>query len=152
MDDPTAERSNGPITASIEVEVMDETNCQKVLNMWCCCFFKWRKMKTIECHKGLDTDISWGVIYMFICCLVIKIISIVTTYIVKDSLLKQKRHTFIFHFVVVLHSFPHPLFNFVEALESCQTWVLSHPWMEWMKKCIDEHSSKGKKYRCPNVN
>uniref|UniRef100_A0ABI7XY64 non-specific serine/threonine protein kinase n=2 Tax=Carnivora TaxID=33554 RepID=A0ABI7XY64_FELCA len=33
-DDPTAGRSNAPITAPTEVEVMDETNCQKVLNMW----------------------------------------------------------------------------------------------------------------------
>ncbi|KAF2986790.1 hypothetical protein EK904_004751, partial [Melospiza melodia maxima] len=33
-DDPTAGRSNAPITAPAEVEVMDETNCQKVLNMW----------------------------------------------------------------------------------------------------------------------
>eukprot|EP00069_Balaena_mysticetus_P015184 bmy_09009T0 len=32
-DDPTAGRSNAPITAPTEVEVMDETNCQKVLNM-----------------------------------------------------------------------------------------------------------------------
>ncbi|XP_041251897.1 casein kinase I isoform X6 [Onychostruthus taczanowskii] len=32
-DDPTAGRSNAPITAPAEVEVMDETNCQKVLNM-----------------------------------------------------------------------------------------------------------------------
>ncbi|KAM6037049.1 casein kinase I isoform 4-T4 [Theristicus caerulescens] len=50
-DDPTAGRSNAPITAPAEVEVMDETNCQKVLNMWCCCFFKWRKRKTIQRHK-----------------------------------------------------------------------------------------------------
>ncbi|EDL81072.1 rCG30936, isoform CRA_a [Rattus norvegicus] len=67
MDDPMVGRSNGPITASMEVEVMDEANCQKVLNIWCCCFFKQRKRKTIQRHKGLDTDISWGVIYMFIC-------------------------------------------------------------------------------------
>ncbi|XP_068025062.1 casein kinase I isoform X1 [Melanerpes formicivorus] len=32
-DDPTAACSNAPITAPAEVEVMDETNCQKVLNM-----------------------------------------------------------------------------------------------------------------------
>ncbi|XP_071658872.1 casein kinase I isoform X8 [Patagioenas fasciata] len=32
-DDPTAGRSNAPITAPAEVEVTDETNCQKVLNM-----------------------------------------------------------------------------------------------------------------------
>ncbi|KAM6363661.1 casein kinase I isoform 7-T7 [Pluvialis apricaria] len=32
-DDPTAGRSNAPITAPAEVEVMEETNCQKVLNM-----------------------------------------------------------------------------------------------------------------------
>ncbi|XP_039399654.1 casein kinase I isoform X7 [Mauremys reevesii] len=50
-DDPTAGRSNAPITAPTEVEVMDETNCQKVLNMWCCCFFKRRKRKTIQRHK-----------------------------------------------------------------------------------------------------
>lgn len=50
-DDPTAGRSNAPITAPAEVEVMDETNCQKVLNMWCCCFFKRRKRKTIQRHK-----------------------------------------------------------------------------------------------------
>ncbi|XP_074668185.1 casein kinase I isoform X6 [Strix aluco] len=36
-DDPTAGHSNAPITAPAEVEVMDETNCQKVLSMWCCC-------------------------------------------------------------------------------------------------------------------
>ncbi|XP_032600033.3 casein kinase I isoform X5 [Taeniopygia guttata] len=34
-DDPTAGRSNAPITTPAEVEVMDETNCQKVLNMCC---------------------------------------------------------------------------------------------------------------------
>ncbi|XP_067839145.1 casein kinase I isoform X5 [Heptranchias perlo] len=50
-DDPTAGHSNAPITAPTEVEVMDETNCQKVLNMWCCCFFKRRKRKTIQRHK-----------------------------------------------------------------------------------------------------
>nr|XP_058133924.1 casein kinase I isoform X14 [Dasypus novemcinctus] len=50
-DDPTAGRSNAPITAPTEVEVLDETNCQKVLNMWCCCFFKRRKRKTIQRHK-----------------------------------------------------------------------------------------------------
>uniref|UniRef100_A0A4W3IE72 non-specific serine/threonine protein kinase n=1 Tax=Callorhinchus milii TaxID=7868 RepID=A0A4W3IE72_CALMI len=50
-DDPTAGHSNAPITAPAEVEVMDETNCQKVLNMWCCCFFKRRKRKTIQRHK-----------------------------------------------------------------------------------------------------
>ncbi|XP_075303455.1 casein kinase I isoform X6 [Opisthocomus hoazin] len=50
-DDPTAGRSNAPITAPAEVEVMDETNCQKVLNMWCCCLFKRRKKKTIQRHK-----------------------------------------------------------------------------------------------------
>ncbi|XP_029475581.1 casein kinase I isoform X4 [Rhinatrema bivittatum] len=33
-DDPTAGHSNAPITAPAEVEIMDETNCQKVLNMW----------------------------------------------------------------------------------------------------------------------
>ncbi|XP_058878437.1 casein kinase I isoform X2 [Acipenser ruthenus] len=50
-DDPTAGHSNAPITAPAEVEVTDETNCQKVLNMWCCCFFKRRKRKTIQRHK-----------------------------------------------------------------------------------------------------
>ncbi|KAM6034681.1 casein kinase I isoform 3-T8 [Chlamydotis macqueenii] len=50
-DDPTAGRSNAPITAPAEAEVMDETNCQKVLNMWCCCFFKRRKRKTVQRHK-----------------------------------------------------------------------------------------------------
>ncbi|KAM7024676.1 casein kinase I isoform 2-T5 [Acridotheres tristis] len=50
-DDPTAGRSNAPITAPAEVEVMDETNCQKVLNMWCCCLFKRRKRKTIQRNK-----------------------------------------------------------------------------------------------------
>uniref|UniRef100_A0A8C0BSE7 non-specific serine/threonine protein kinase n=1 Tax=Buteo japonicus TaxID=224669 RepID=A0A8C0BSE7_9AVES len=50
-DDPTAGCSNAPITAPAEVEVTDETNCQKVLNMWCCCFFKRKKRKTIQCHK-----------------------------------------------------------------------------------------------------
>ncbi|MEE6459779.1 hypothetical protein FKM82_000737 [Ascaphus truei] len=50
-DDPTAGHSNAPITAPAEVEVLDETNCQKVLNMWCCCFFKRRKRKTIQRHK-----------------------------------------------------------------------------------------------------
>ncbi|XP_054253596.1 casein kinase I [Indicator indicator] len=33
-DDPTAGCSNAPIAAPAEVEVVDETNCQKVLNMW----------------------------------------------------------------------------------------------------------------------
>lgn len=42
-DDPTAGRSNAPITAPTEVEVMDETKC--------CCFFKRRKRKTIQRHK-----------------------------------------------------------------------------------------------------
>nr|XP_033784892.1 casein kinase I isoform X5 [Geotrypetes seraphini] len=50
-DDPTAGHSNAPITAQTEVEIMDETNCQKILNMWCCCFFKRRKRKSIERHK-----------------------------------------------------------------------------------------------------
>ncbi|XP_062369802.1 casein kinase I isoform X5 [Cinclus cinclus] len=50
-DDPTAGRSNAPITAPAEVEVTDETNCQKVLNMWCCCLFKRRKRKTIQRNK-----------------------------------------------------------------------------------------------------
>ncbi|XP_054373849.1 casein kinase I isoform X2 [Molothrus ater] len=50
-DDPTAGHSNAPITAPAEVEVMDETNCQKVLNMWCCCLFKRRKRKTIQRNK-----------------------------------------------------------------------------------------------------
>ncbi|XP_037229245.1 casein kinase I isoform X2 [Falco biarmicus] len=49
-DDPTAGRSNAPITAPA-VEVMDETNCQKVLNMWCCCFLKQKKRKNIHRHK-----------------------------------------------------------------------------------------------------
>lgn len=42
-DDPTAGRSNAPITAPAEVEVMDDTKC--------CCFFKRRKRKTIQRHK-----------------------------------------------------------------------------------------------------
>ncbi|XP_064901375.1 casein kinase I isoform X20 [Columba livia] len=50
-DDPTAGRSNAPITAPAEGEVTDETNCQKVLNMWCCCLFKRRKRKTMQRHK-----------------------------------------------------------------------------------------------------
>ncbi|XP_066037492.1 casein kinase I isoform X6 [Chamaea fasciata] len=42
-DDPTAGRSNAPITAPAEVEVMDETKC--------CCLFKRRKRKTIQRNK-----------------------------------------------------------------------------------------------------
>ncbi|RLV97851.1 hypothetical protein DV515_00011386 [Chloebia gouldiae] len=42
-DDPTAGRSNAPITTPAEVEVMDETKC--------CCLFKRRKRKTIQRNK-----------------------------------------------------------------------------------------------------
>lgn len=77
----------------------------------------------------LDTDRSWGVTYVFICCLVTKIISVVTTCIFKDSLLEKCR-TFILHFVVVLHSFFFSNLTFMEALKFCQN-MSALPISEW---------------------
>ncbi|XP_035166111.1 casein kinase I isoform X3 [Oxyura jamaicensis] len=45
-DDPTAGRSNVPITAPAEVEVTDETNCEKVLNM---CYITFRAALVCLC-------------------------------------------------------------------------------------------------------
>ncbi|XP_054982819.1 casein kinase I isoform X5 [Sorex araneus] len=50
IDDPTGAHSNAPITAHTEVEVLEEANCLKMLNLWCCCFFK-RKRKKTQRHK-----------------------------------------------------------------------------------------------------
>ncbi|XP_072236171.1 casein kinase I isoform X5 [Leuresthes tenuis] len=49
-DDPLA-HSNAPITAQAEVEVVDEANCVKMLNLWCCCFFKRKRKKNTPRHK-----------------------------------------------------------------------------------------------------
>nr|XP_005994159.1 PREDICTED: casein kinase I isoform gamma-1 isoform X3 [Latimeria chalumnae] len=50
-DDPTAAHSNAPITAQAEVEVVEEANCVKMLNMWCCCFFKRKRKKNTPRQK-----------------------------------------------------------------------------------------------------
>uniref|UniRef100_A0A9J8ASV8 non-specific serine/threonine protein kinase n=1 Tax=Cyprinus carpio carpio TaxID=630221 RepID=A0A9J8ASV8_CYPCA len=50
-DDPLAAHSNAPITAQAEVEVVDEANCVKMLNLWCCCFFKRKRKKNTQRHK-----------------------------------------------------------------------------------------------------
>ncbi|XP_073715532.1 casein kinase I isoform X1 [Misgurnus anguillicaudatus] len=50
-DDPLAAHSNAPITAQAEVEVVDEANCVKMLNLWCCCFFKRKRKKNTPRHK-----------------------------------------------------------------------------------------------------
>ncbi|KAM5261922.1 casein kinase I isoform 6-T6 [Hipposideros larvatus] len=104
-DDPTAGRSNAPITAPTEVEVMDETKYVFILLILVLLFFQTKEKENHTAPQmTLDTDRSWGVTYVFICCLVTKIISVVTTCIFKDSLLEKCR-TFILHFVVVLRSF-----------------------------------------------
>ncbi|XP_054692877.1 casein kinase I isoform X3 [Grus americana] len=51
VDDPTGAHSNAPITAQAEVEVVEEANCLKMLNLWCCCFFKRKRKKTAQRHK-----------------------------------------------------------------------------------------------------
>ncbi|XP_043839210.1 casein kinase I isoform X6 [Dromiciops gliroides] len=51
VDDPTGAHSNAPITAHAEVEVVEEANCLKMLNLWCCCFFKRKRKKTAQRHK-----------------------------------------------------------------------------------------------------
>ncbi|XP_047665825.1 casein kinase I isoform X2 [Tachysurus fulvidraco] len=43
--------SNAPITVQAEVEVVDEANCVKMLNLWCCCFFKRKRKKNTARHK-----------------------------------------------------------------------------------------------------
>uniref|UniRef100_A0A8C6GKV9 non-specific serine/threonine protein kinase n=1 Tax=Mus spicilegus TaxID=10103 RepID=A0A8C6GKV9_MUSSI len=43
VDDPTGARSNAPITAHAEVEVVEEAKC--------CCFFKRKRKKTAQRHK-----------------------------------------------------------------------------------------------------
>ncbi|XP_029624095.1 casein kinase I isoform X1 [Salmo trutta] len=50
-DDPLATHSNAPITVQAEVEVVDEANCVKMLNLWCCCFFKRKRKKNTPRHK-----------------------------------------------------------------------------------------------------
>ncbi|XP_058395477.1 casein kinase I isoform X3 [Diceros bicornis minor] len=94
-DDPTAGRSNAPITAPTEVEVMDETKYVFALLVLVLLFFQTKEKENHTAPQmTLDTDRSWGVTYVFICCLVIKIISVVTTYIFKDSLLETKMSYF----------------------------------------------------------
>ncbi|XP_078056323.1 casein kinase I-like isoform X3 [Mustelus asterias] len=51
VDDPTAAHSSAPIAAQPEVELSEDTNCIKVLNMWCCCFFKRKRKKNTNRHK-----------------------------------------------------------------------------------------------------
>ncbi|XP_048376685.1 casein kinase I-like isoform X3 [Stegostoma tigrinum] len=51
VDDPTAAHSSAPIAAQPEVELSEDTNCIKVLNMWCCCFFKRKRKKNADRHK-----------------------------------------------------------------------------------------------------
>ena len=60
----------------------------------CCCFFKRRKRKTIQRHKWLWTRTDHGELHVFIHCLVIKVISVLTTCIFKDSLLETKMSYF----------------------------------------------------------
>ncbi|KAI5101348.1 casein kinase I isoform X1, partial [Silurus meridionalis] len=50
-DDPLNIHSNAPITVQTEVEVVDEANCVKMLNLWCCCFFKRKRKKNTARHK-----------------------------------------------------------------------------------------------------
>ncbi|XP_070970082.1 casein kinase I-like isoform X15 [Oncorhynchus clarkii lewisi] len=45
-DDPMTAHSNAPIAAQADVEVVDEANCVKMLNLWCCCFKRKRKKNT----------------------------------------------------------------------------------------------------------
>uniref|UniRef100_A0A8C0A9C0 non-specific serine/threonine protein kinase n=1 Tax=Bos mutus grunniens TaxID=30521 RepID=A0A8C0A9C0_BOSMU len=80
----------------------------------------------------LDTDRSWGVTYVFTCCLVIKIISVVTTYIFKDSLLETKMsyfHTSFCGCLTVIFFFFSNL-TFMEALKFCQN-MSALPISEW---------------------
>ncbi|XP_078286119.1 casein kinase I-like isoform X3 [Rhinoraja longicauda] len=51
IDDPTAAHSSAPITTQPEVEASEDANCIKVLNMWCCCFFKRKRKKSNTRHK-----------------------------------------------------------------------------------------------------
>ena len=81
----------------------------------------------------LDTDRSWGVTYVFTCCLVIKIISVVTTYIFKDSLLETKMsyfHTSFCGCLKVFFFFFLPNLTFMEALKFCQN-MSALPISEW---------------------
>ncbi|XP_014003768.1 casein kinase I isoform X1 [Salmo salar] len=50
-DDPMTAHSNAPITAQAEVEVVEEANCVKLLNLWCCCFFKRKRKKNTPRQK-----------------------------------------------------------------------------------------------------
>ncbi|KAM9572226.1 casein kinase I-like isoform 10-T12 [Salvelinus alpinus] len=50
-DDPMTAHSNAPIAAQAEVEVVDEANCVKMLNLWCCCFFKRKRKKNTPRQK-----------------------------------------------------------------------------------------------------
>ncbi|XP_019895782.1 casein kinase I isoform X9 [Esox lucius] len=50
-DDPLTAHSNAPITAQAEVEVVEEANCVKMLNLWCCCFFKRKRKKNTPRQK-----------------------------------------------------------------------------------------------------
>ncbi|KAM4677429.1 casein kinase I isoform 2-T2 [Discoglossus pictus] len=49
-DDQTGGHSNAPITAQAEVEVVEEANCVKMLNLWCCCFFKRKRKNHSQRH------------------------------------------------------------------------------------------------------
>ncbi|XP_051898765.1 casein kinase I-like isoform X8 [Pristis pectinata] len=51
IDDPTVAHSSAPIATQPEVEPSEDTNCIKVLNMWCCCFFKRKRKKSTNRHK-----------------------------------------------------------------------------------------------------
>lgn len=78
----------------------------------------------------LDTDRSWGVTYVFICCLVIKIISVVTTYVFKDSLLETKMSYFHTSFRGYLTFVFFSNLTFTEALKFCQN-MSALPIIEW---------------------
>jgi hypothetical protein len=78
----------------------------------------------------LDTDRPWGVTYMFICCLGIKIISVVTTYIFKDSLLETKMSCFHTSFCGCLTFIFFSNLTFMEALKFYQN-VSALPISEW---------------------
>lgn len=68
----------------------------------------------------LDTDRSRAVTWVFIFCLVMKIISVVTTYVFKDSLLETKMSYFHTSFCGCLTFTFFSNLTFMEALKFCQ--------------------------------
>ena len=78
----------------------------------------------------LDTDGSWGVTYVFIFSLVIEIISVVTTYIFKDSLLETEMSDFHTSFCGCLTFIFFSNLTFTKALKFCQN-MSALPISEW---------------------